>query len=62
MNMIQGIDATCPHCWETINLTLDLSVTEQSYIEDCPVCCRSLAVSYTAHDGELAELSVEAAD
>lgn len=62
MNLIQGIDATCPHCWETITLTLDLSISEQAYIEDCPVCCKSLAVSYTAHDGELAELCVEPAD
>ena len=62
MNLLQGIDATCPHCWETITLTLDLSISEQAYIEDCPVCCKSLAVSYTAHDGELAELCVEPAD
>jgi hypothetical protein len=62
MNLIQGHEASCPHCWETINLTLDLSVPEQSYIEDCPVCCKPLAVSYTAHDGELAELRVDAAD
>jgi hypothetical protein len=26
MNLLEGRDATCPHCWETINLTLDLSV------------------------------------
>ena len=53
---------TCPHCWETIELTLDLSVTEQSYTEDCPVCCKSMAVSFVAVDGEVAEISVEAAD
>jgi hypothetical protein len=62
MNLLQGHDATCPHCWETIQLTLDLSVPEQSYIEDCPVCCRPLGVSYVAREGELCELSVEAAD
>jgi hypothetical protein len=43
-------------------LTLDLSVPEQSYIEDCPVCCRPMAVSYVSVDGELAKLSVESAD
>ena len=47
MNLLQGHDATCPHCWETINLTLDLSVPDQSYIEDCPVCCRPMLVSYS---------------
>jgi hypothetical protein len=62
MNLIQGCDATCPHCWETINLTLDLSVPGQSYVEDCPVCCRPMLVTYSAHDGELGEFSVDAAD
>ncbi len=62
MNLLQGQDATCPNCWETINLTLDLSVPEQSYIEDCPVCCKPMMVSYTTAEGDLAELTVEPAD
>ena len=62
MNLLQGQDATCPHCWETINLTLDLSVPQQSYVEDCPVCCKPMYVSYTAVDGEVAEFSVESAE
>ena len=62
MDLVRGHQATCPHCWEIIELTLDLSVEEQSYIEDCPVCCRPMAVSYVSVDGELVELSVEAAD
>jgi hypothetical protein len=62
MNLIQGQDATCPHCWETINLTLDLSVPEQSYIEDCPVCCKPMLVTYTTADGDLGELSIESAE
>ena len=62
MILIQGRAATCPHCWEPINLTLDLSVAEQSYIEDCPVCCKSLLVSYSVNNGEIAEFSVEASD
>ena len=62
MNLLQGHDATCPHCWETINLTLDLSVAEQSYIEDCPVCCRPMRVCCSATDGEVDAFSVEPAD
>jgi hypothetical protein len=38
---------------------LDLSVEEQSYIEDCSVCCQPMAVTYRVKDGELAELIVE---
>jgi len=62
VTLLQDRDATCPHCWETINLTLDLSVPGQSYIEDCPVCCRPMWVSYAASNGEVDELKVESAD
>ena len=62
MILIQGHNVQCPNCWETVNLTLDLSVPEQSYIEDCPVCCRPMMVSYSSVDGEVAEISVEASD
>lgn len=53
-------EVTCPHCGEMITLFLDLSLEEQSYIEDCSVCCRPMAVSYTTADGELQDVSVEA--
>ena len=59
VNLLQGHDATCPHCWETITLTVDLSVPEQSYVEDCPVCCKPMLVSYSATGGELDSLSVD---
>jgi hypothetical protein len=62
MSLLQGQDVTCPHCWETINLTFDLSVPGQSYVEDCPVCCKPMAVTYTAVDGEVSEINVESAD
>jgi len=54
-------DVTCPYCGEAITLLLDLSVESQTYIEDCSVCCQPMTVSYTAEQGELAELNVEAA-
>ena len=53
-------EVACPYCGETITLLLDLSVDEQSYIEDCSVCCQPMNVSYRVADGELAAVSVEA--
>lgn len=35
---------TCPYCWETIELLLDLSAGSQVYSEDCPVCCHPMTV------------------
>lgn len=45
----------CPYCGELIELLLDDSVTEQSYIEDCSVCCRPIVVqvSYAAGDAQV---------
>ncbi len=43
----------CPYCWEEISFLLDLSVAEQSYVEDCEVCCRPIAISYRAEEFEL---------
>ncbi|MGB5398339.1 MAG: CPXCG motif-containing cysteine-rich protein, partial [Gammaproteobacteria bacterium] len=32
-------DIHCPYCGEKIELFIDSSIDEQSYIEDCSVCC-----------------------
>ena len=34
----------CPYCGETITIVIDESVPEQTYIEDCQVCCRPIVV------------------
>jgi transcription elongation factor Elf1 len=43
----------CPYCWQNISMILDLSVTDQTYIEDCEVCCRPIKIRYTAENDEL---------
>ena len=58
--MIQFETITCPYCWEAIEIALDLSVESQRQVEDCSVCCRPIVVRYSAQDGELATLDVEA--
>ena len=34
----------CPYCWEEISMLLDTSITQQTYIEDCEVCCNPIEV------------------
>jgi hypothetical protein len=51
---------TCPYCWESIEITLDLSVEEQQQVEDCSVCCRPIVIRYHTVDGELTSLDVAA--
>ena len=38
--MDETIEYTCPSCGESILLSIDPSGgAEQTYVEDCPVCC-----------------------
>ena len=43
----------CPHCWESISMLLDSSVSKQSYIEDCEVCCNPIQLTVEFFDAEL---------
>lgn len=47
----------CPYCWEEISVLLDPSVLEQTYIEDCEVCCRPIEFHVKFDDEELSLFS-----
>ena len=59
-SVIQFETITCPYCWETIEIALDLSVHEQQQVEDCSVCCRPIVIRYSTADGELVALDIAA--
>ena len=42
----------CPYCGETVETTVDLSGGDQTYIEDCQVCCRPISFSLQVHGDE----------
>lgn len=43
----------CPYCGEEISMLLDPSVLQQTYIEDCEVCCNPIEVMVRFGNGEL---------
>lgn len=45
----------CPFCWENISMLLDTSISNQSYIEDCEVCCNPIQITVRFKEGELKE-------
>lgn len=58
--MLEEVAVQCPHCGETITLALDLSGGDQSYVEDCAVCCAPILVNFSVdEDGGLTDVSVE---
>lgn len=49
----------CPYCWEEISMLLDTSVTKQSYVEDCEVCCNPIEITSQFQDNELLAFEIQ---
>ncbi|MEM9172150.1 MAG: CPXCG motif-containing cysteine-rich protein [Pseudomonadota bacterium] len=54
--------AQCPFCFESVDLFIDISAGGQTYIEDCPVCCRPYEVRFEADAEGVTELQLDRAD
>lgn len=39
----------CPYCGEILTLMIDYSISQQSYVEDCHVCCRPILIDVRIH-------------
>lgn len=54
---------SCPYCAEPLTLAIDLSAGEQSYVEDCQVCCQPMVVEVTLDEaGQLREVRAQRGD
>ncbi len=46
--MSEALSSSCPYCGEPVELVVDEGGgSQQSYVEDCPVCCRPWQVEVT---------------
>ena len=43
----------CPYCWEEISMLLDTSIPQQTYVEDCEICCNPIEITAAFRDNEL---------
>ncbi|MGC8121680.1 CPXCG motif-containing cysteine-rich protein [Marinobacter sp. VGCF2001] len=58
MSALESVLVQCPYCWETLEISVDPSVSEQEYVEDCQVCCQPIVLTLQLEDGQVS--SVEA--
>ncbi len=49
----------CPYCGEPITMLLELTLSHQSYVEDCEICCNPILLRFSARDGELTEFDAD---
>lgn len=61
-DLIEEQHFDCPACGAPISVLLDLSVTDQSYIEDCEVCCRPLEITVRIGTDAAAHFEARQAD
>ena len=57
--MTEPLELYCPYCGEVVDLHVDEGGgSRQSYVEDCPVCCRpwDVVVTQSRDGGWAAEL------
>ena len=53
INELQEHAIHCPHCDESITVLIDSSIPQQTYVEDCQVCCRPIVLDIDiGMDGE----------
>lgn len=56
-NELKSHHIQCPYCGESFELLVDCSIPQQSYVEDCEVCCRPILLSVSV--GAAGEVVVE---
>lgn len=52
---------SCPYCMEQISMVIEVFSGNQSYIEDCEVCCRPIDIKYTCEEGQVASFQSDRA-
>ena len=57
--MLEEVVVDCPSCGEPFALDVDtMAGDEQSYFEDCPVCCQPMEVFVRCRPGQIESISV----
>lgn len=46
----------CPYCSEVITILVDPSISEQSYVEDCQVCCQPITLDVVIDETDAVEV------
>ena len=53
MSALESVLIQCPYCWETLDISVDPTVPEQEYVEDCQVCCQPIVLTVQLDEGRV---------
>jgi hypothetical protein len=58
MQLFEDESQRCPYCGEEVDVEVDgVGPTSETYVEDCPVCCRPWTV-HVSREGEDVSVSL----
>lgn len=60
MSALDSVLVQCPYCWETLDISIDPSVAEQQYVEDCQVCCQPILLRVVIDDNLIPHVEARA--
>lgn len=52
----------CPYCGEPISVLVDCSLEQQTYVEDCQVCCQPMVLQVTVDEVGIASVYAQRED
>lgn len=52
----------CPYCGEPISVLVDCSLEQQTYVEDCQVCCQPMVLQVTVDEESIASVYAQRED
>jgi hypothetical protein len=56
---LEAVEIQCPCCGELVEILVDCSVEEQSYTEDCQVCCRPMQITVILDEEAIPQVTVQ---
>lgn len=60
--MLETVDIACPYCGEVFETVIDCSAGNQSYVEDCYVCCRPISFQVTIGPDDVPQVEARRED
>lgn len=53
----------CPHCGHNLHVTIDTTLGDQNYYDECPACCREIHLNMHINEyRQKIELAVDSDD
>jgi cysteine-rich CPXCG protein len=60
MSALDSVEVQCPYCWEMLDISVDPSVPDQEYVEDCQVCCQPIVIRVVLDEDLVPTVNVRA--